>query len=273
MRKKVILVLALTLVLGGCGGNSSNKLEGLNAEFKEYKKTPDKEDQLKEVATARLEEIGVEQAEFYGYGNMEDLGYSKHIDVLFKTSKTPVIVNCHETYDWYASSVRDASDEKYYFVSDQERSKDDIYDYKTGELIFKGLTEEELLEKTKEDIAAYEASHTEADKIETSVRIQVSGNYDHTTLGDITVNDDLGKGEGYIVLVNLTWDFQNPAETAKKVLKTYSDDLAATLAKEYDSINEIAVIWSTPQQSDKNSKWSYECRDGGAYLSDTMTAF
>jgi len=113
----------------------------------------------------------------------------------------------------------------------------------------------------------------ESDLIRISIDSHVSSEYDKTSVDRITINDDYGKGSGYIALVYLTWNVQNRAETTKKMLRMYSDDLAATIAKEYSSVNEIAIFWTVPYLTNNTSKWAYSCEGGGAYCTDIVTAF
>ena len=66
----------------------------------------------------------------------------------------------------------------------------------------------------------------------------------------------------YIALVYLTWDQKNTGKTSKKMLEMYSSDLAATLAKQNSSVNEIAIFWTVPHLND-TAKCSYK-RNGGS---------
>ena len=56
---------------------------------------------------------------------------------------------------------------------------------------------------------------------------------------------------------------------AKEMLKMYSDDLAATLANENDTVQEIAIFWTVPYLND-TAKCSYERVPDGFVVMDEM---
>lgn len=91
-----------------------------------------------------------------------------------------------------------------------------------------------------------------------------------TQIDRITINDDLGtEADGdYIALVYLTWDQTNMGTTSKKMLEMYSSDLAATLAKQNSSVNEIAIFWTAPYLND-TAKCSYQ-RNGDGFVEMDM---
>ena len=117
---------------------------------------------------------------------------------------------------------------------------------------------------------------TEQDVIEKILRDRISDQYSNTVIDSITINDNAGTSEDgdYIALVNLTWNVKNSGATSKKMLQMYSDDLAATLANENDTVQEIAIFWKVPYLND-NAKCSYERKSGGFAYMDMMwgTAF
>lgn len=78
-----------------------------------------------------------------------------------------------------------------------------------------------------------------------TIQKHVDENYDNTSVKDIKINDDMGKGEGKIVLVYLSFDAKNKAKTAKDMIDTYGEDLGANLADEKE-INEVTVFWEVP---------------------------
>ena len=53
------------------------------------------------------------------------------------------------------------------------------------------------------------------------------------------------------------------------MLKMYSDDLAATLANENDTVQEIAIFWTVPYLND-TAKCSYERVPDGFVVMDEM---
>ncbi|WP_286231321.1 hypothetical protein [Neobacillus mesonae] len=122
----------------------------------------------------------------------------------------------------------------------------------------------------KEDKATKEASKPKETKkeekltrdkeIANSVKKIVKKNYIGTTVTKIEVNENMGteKENDYIVLPYLKWDVKNSANTTKEMLKMYSDDLAAQLAKESD-VEEITVFWEVPYHLEGNNiaKFNY----------------
>lgn len=109
--------------------------------------------------------------------------------------------------------------------------------------------------------------------IESFINSHIKKTYSDTDIDKITINDDLGTGSGYIALVYLTWNVKNSADTSKKMLKMYSDDLAATVAGKYADVHEISVFWKVPYLTDQTSKWQYSCKEGNAFLTDNVVNF
>lgn len=112
---------------------------------------------------------------------------------------------------------------------------------------------------------------TEKEQIEKSLSERIEEEYYNTVIDGITINDDLGteKEDDYIALVHLTWNTRNSGKLSKTVLKMYSDDLAATLAEENDSVQEIAIFWTVPYLND-TAKCSYERVPNGFRVMDEM---
>jgi len=111
---------------------------------------------------------------------------------------------------------------------------------------------------------------SEEEQIENILKGRIEEAYDDTEIDHITINDDLGTDEenDYIALVYLIWNRKNSGKLSKEMLKMYSDDLAATLAEQNDSVQEIAIFWTVPYLDD-NAKCSYERVNGGFAVMDT----
>lgn len=109
------------------------------------------------------------------------------------------------------------------------------------------------------------AALSEKEQIEKIIRDIITDNCTLTDIDSITINDDAGTdAEGdYIALVNLTWNQKNKGETSKEVLTLYSDDIAATLADQNSSVNEIAIFWAVPYLN-SDAKCAYE-REGDGF--------
>lgn len=127
-------------------------------------------------------------------------------------------------------------------------------------------SEIELNTATEETVAL-----TEKEQIEKILSERIEEEYYNTVIDGITINDDLGteKEDDYIALVHLTWNTRNSGKLSKTVLKMYSDDLAATLAEENDSVQEIAIFWTVPYLND-TAKCSYERVPNGFRVMDEM---
>ncbi|WP_173915230.1 hypothetical protein [Halobacillus sp. Marseille-Q1614] len=135
-------------------------------------------------------------------------------------------------------------------------------------------TEKEVDTKTNEsseDIAAEkELSQEELDKKEIKEKVKsISKDYQTTTIQDIRVNEDLGKGEGYIVLIDLSFDIKNKPDTAKEMIDMYSNDLGANLA-DLETVNEVTTFWVVPYlQEDGNIvKYNMERVEGGMAINE-----
>ena len=71
----------------------------------------------------------------------------------------------------------------------------------------------------------------------------------------------------------LTWNVENNRELTEKMLRMYSDDLAAAIADDQPDVQEIAVFWEVPYHGNKTTKFSYERRSNGMYLTDIILGF
>ena len=108
------------------------------------------------------------------------------------------------------------------------------------------VTKSEPIDPEKQNVEPVENKEVErADEIKGIVEDKVKSDYDSTSIKEITVNEDAGKGEGYIVLAYLSFDAKNTAKTAKNMITMYGQDLGATLASQPD-INEVTVFWEVP---------------------------
>lgn len=108
-------------------------------------------------------------------------------------------------------------------------------------------------------------------EIEKVVKSRIDeGDYTSTKLDKITINNNLGdeEEETYITLVYMEFDIKNRRNTANEMMRMYSDDLAATLAKKgIDDVAEIAVFWED-EYNERDLKYAYEYKDGGFFIMD-----
>ena len=110
-------------------------------------------------------------------------------------------------------------------------------------------------------------------EIEKEIRNRINeGDYSGAKLDRITINENLGTEEpdDYIALVYFTFERKNTHETANEMMKMYSDNLVATIAKKgIQDISEAAVFWED-NYNNRNLKHAYEYRNGGFYVTDVM---
>lgn len=126
----------------------------------------------------------------------------------------------------------------------------------------------------KEENKKIELQPIEEDRkseIENAIKSRIDdGKYRTANLDKIIINENLGQGvEGtYIALVYFKFDIMNTRETGNKVMRMYSDDLAATLAnKGIKDVAEIAIFWEDDYNK-RNVKYAYEYKNGNFYVMD-----
>lgn len=110
-------------------------------------------------------------------------------------------------------------------------------------------------------------------EIEAAIRNRINeGDYTDVKLDKITINEDMGKDEEgyYIALVRLNFQVKNRRKTANEMMRMYSDDLVATLAKKgIEDISQAAIFWRD-EYNDRDLKYAYEYKNGGFYITDIM---
>ncbi|QRY37138.1 MULTISPECIES: hypothetical protein [Bacillus] len=118
-------------------------------------------------------------------------------------------------------------------------------------------TSEEVEDNSKED---------EIDMLKDDAEIEIETiieeNYKTTSIEKIEINEDMGSNENnkLIALVYLSFDALNTSKTAYNMVEMYSDDLAANIGKDNDTVNQIAVFWKVPyiDEEETVAKFSYE---------------
>ena len=80
------------------------------------------------------------------------------------------------------------------------------------------------------------------------------------------------KPDDFIILIYLKWDQKNGINMTQQMLEMYSDDMAATLADQYQDASEIALFWEVPYllESGTCAKYAYTTSGGHAYRSETV---
>ncbi len=118
-------------------------------------------------------------------------------------------------------------------------------------------TSEEVEDNSEED---------ELDMVKDDAKIEIKTiieeNYKTTSIEKIEINEDMGSNENnkLIALVYLSFDALNTSKTAYNMVEMYSDDLAANIGKDNDTVNQIAVFWKVPyiDEDETVAKFSYE---------------
>lgn len=129
------------------------------------------------------------------------------------------------------------------------------------------LTKKKTAEKPKEPVKV-----ERSDEINNIVKAKVKADYDSTSFNEISVNKDMGEGEGYIVLAHLSFDRKNRANTAKDMISMYAQDLGASLADQPD-INEVTVFFEVPylKEGDNIYKLNMQRSGDGMAIKDEFT--
>lgn len=119
-----------------------------------------------------------------------------------------------------------------------------------------------------------EATLTPEQQIEADLRKIVEDNYSSTDMTELTLNENLGTEDedDYVALVYLTWDVTNSANMTKQMLALYSEDLAARVGNDLETITDLAIFWTVPYYSETTTaaKYSYERTDEGMYQTDAV---
>ena len=238
MKRIIALAVIAALSLTGCGATGGQKIE--------IEKGMENVEQLEELVTEKMNEIGIESFDFVSID-------SETVKCKVGNDELSVSISKEDNKNspWIIDSIRNGH--IYHYSTNEHYT---LYDYHTGEVVREGVP-------YSFSSSSSGSATSKADMIKSSVRSHVSSEYADTKIDHITVNND------NIVLAYLVWNVKNSEETTKKMLRMYSDDLAATLVDDYDDLKEIAVFWNVPYLS-KDYKWHYTCTSSGAYMDDSM---
>lgn len=85
------------------------------------------------------------------------------------------------------------------------------------------------------------------------------------------INYNAGTDDGsFIALVYFDFDISNTRKTANGMMRMYSDDLVATLAKKgITDVNEAVIFWRD-DYNNRDVKYAYEYRNGGFFITEIM---
>ena len=112
---------------------------------------------LDSIIDKALDSIGVEHVKYKAYGNYDDIAsISETLDVfvITNTDKSLMVsvIFMSSSKEWDVMYINDAESKKFYYIMPGADATEDIYDYKTGELISKqSMTHDELSDKIGND--------------------------------------------------------------------------------------------------------------------------
>lgn len=246
MKRIIALAVIAALGLTGCGATGSQTKIRIEEDDESIA-------QLEEAITEKMNDIGIEAFDILTID--EESAKCKAGDEEFTVSFSK---GKHKNSSWVIDSIK--SGYTYYYSTNEYNN---VYDYKTGELIQDASANIESKLNSETSSSGSGSATSKAGLIEYDIRSHVRSEYADTNIDHITVNND------NIVLAYLVWNVKNSEKTTKEMLRMYSDDLAATLVDDYDDLKEIAVFWNVPYLS-KDYKWHYTCTSSGAYMDDSM---
>lgn len=114
------------------------------------------------------------------------------------------------------------------------------------------------------------------DDAEIEIKTIIKENYKTTSIEKIEINEDMGSSEKnkLIALVYLSFDALNTSKTAYNMVEMYSDDLAANIGKDNDTVNQIAVFWKVPyiDEDETLAKFSYERSGEHMIITDKVSS-
>lgn len=152
----------------------------------------------------------------------------------------------------------------------------------TAEINFKIKNSSKVKQKIKKNNAAGitkkkdEELTTLKSDAEYEIESIVEDNYTTASIEKIEINDDMGsdKPNKLIALVHLSFDAKNSSQTSYNMVEMYSDDLAAKIGSENDTINQIAVFWKVPyiDEDETLAKFSYERSGEHMIITDKVSS-
>ncbi|KLV25034.1 hypothetical protein [Bacillus altitudinis] len=165
------------------------------------------------------------------------------------------------------NGIENDSSARLYFEDDQLSFK-----------IENGLLTKHNETDSEETEAADEKDEIESLKSDAEYEIEsiVEDNYPTASIEEIEINEDMGseKPNKLIALVHLSFDAKNSAQTSYNMVEMYSDDLAAKIGSENDTVNQIAVFWKVPyiDEEETLAKFSYERSGEHMIITDKVSS-
>lgn len=152
----------------------------------------------------------------------------------------------------------------------------------TAEINFKIKNSSKVKQKSKKSNTAGVTKKKDAElttlksDAEYDIKSIVEDNYTTASIEEIEINEDMGseKPNKLIALVHLSFDAKNSAQTSYNMVEMYSDDLAAKIGLENDTVNQIAVFWKVPyiDEDETLAKFSYERSGEHMIITDKVSS-
>lgn len=135
------------------------------------------------------------------------------------------------------------------------------------------------ISKANEAKAAEAAKVTKPAQVERDAEIRKAAEgfiekYLGSEIVKIDVNENLGANDGsYLVLAHMSFPRPNSVKKSRELVKMYSEDLAANLAKESD-VSDVIVFWEVPRflEGRNAAKFTYKRAGSGMALADEFIA-
>lgn len=107
------------------------------------------------------------------------------------------------------------------------------------ETVDKPITEPEKTPEPAKELTPQEKIADNVEKSTTKMR--------KVSIKDFQVNENFGteKDGDYIVLAYMSFDAENTAETTRKTIENYNNEIAANLAVE-ESVQDLVIFWEVP---------------------------
>lgn len=88
------------------------------------------------------------------------------------------------------------------------------------------------------------------------------------SVDDVKVNKDANNEDEFLVLITFNVLDKKDTKSQYDDLVKYSDDIAASLSKEYEEINTVVAFWKTVDEKGNILKRAYVKEDDGMHLDD-----
>jgi len=236
----LLILLSLSFVYNNFGKRSYSETVAITPEIYRKIKEGMTPDEVKELVggSARSEEIKEDDYFIWEYEGEKGIEVDASADLLFEDDRLS------------------SKFESGLLTKHDETDSEETYDSEATD-------EEDELESLKSDV-------------EYEIESIVEDNYTTASIEKIEINEDMGsdKPNKLIALVHLSFDVKNSAQTSYNMVELYSDDLAAKIGSENDTVNQIAVFWKVPyiDKHETLAKFSYERSGEHMIITDKVSS-